>query len=211
MIRKTKIIATIGPSTSSKEMLRRIIQRGVNVCRLNFSHLNYNEAKQIISSIKEINQELHVHTAILADLQGPKIRIGRLRKPKKLKKGEKIVFCTKKRKDTIYINYSNFAKDTKPNDRVLLDDGRISLVAISTNKRDTVTLKVVFGGVLSSHKGVNFPNTKTTLPCLTSKDKKDLMFILKEKIEWIGLSFVRSANDIKTLKIIKAKQKLKKK
>ena len=98
MTRKTKIIATIGPSTSSKEMLKRIIQRGVNVCRLNFSHIEHEKAKEIISFIKEINQELHVHTAILADLQGPKIRIGELNNPIKLKRGQQIIFTTKKNK-----------------------------------------------------------------------------------------------------------------
>ena len=104
MIRKTKIIATIGPSTSNKSMLRKIIKRGVNVCRLNFSHLEHNKAKEIISSVKEINQELNMHTAILADLQGPKIRVGLLKKPVKLKKGAELIFSTKKKKNTIYIS-----------------------------------------------------------------------------------------------------------
>jgi pyruvate kinase len=208
MIRKTKIIATIGPATSSKEMLKRVIQRGVNVCRLNFSHLSHEKAKEIIASIKEVNQELHVHTAILADLQGPKIRVGEFNKPIQLKKGEEIIFCSKKKKDTIHINYKDFAKDVKTNDRVLLDDGKLALKVISTNKKDSVILKVVFGGLLQSRKGVNLPNTKISLPCLTKKDKQDLEFILNEKIEWIGLSFVRSANDVMILKRIIKKQKL---
>jgi pyruvate kinase len=208
MIRKTKIIATIGPATSSKEMLKRLIQRGVNVCRLNFSHLSHEKAKEIIASIKEVNQELHVHTAILADLQGPKIRVGEFNKPIQLKKGEEVTFCSKKKKDTIQINYKGFAKDVKTNDRVLLDDGKVALKVISTNKKDSVILKVVFGGLLQSRKGVNLPNTKISLPCLTKKDYEDLEFILKEKIEWVGLSFVRSANDVKILKKIIEKQKL---
>ncbi len=204
MIRKTKIVATIGPSTSSKEMLRGIIKRGVNVCRLNFSHISHEKAKEIISLIKEINQHNHVHTAILADLQGPKIRIGKISKPLKIRNGQTLIFCTKKRKNTINVNYPSFAKDVEINDRVLLDDGKLSLIVKETNKKDTVKLKVVFGGLLMSNKGINLPNTKISLPCLTNKDKKDLKFILNEKIEWIGLSFIRSANDIKTLrKIIK--------
>ena len=207
MIRKTKIIATIGPATASKEMLRKIIQRGVNVCRLNLSHLSHEKAKEIIALIKEVNQELHVHTAILADLQGPKIRVGEFAKPLKLKKGAEIAFCTKKRKQSIYINYPNFAKDVSVSDRVLIDDGKLVLSVIATNKKDTVKLKVIFGGKLLSNKGVNLPNTKISLPCLTKKDKKDLTFILNEKVEWIGLSFVRSANDIKTLKKIIKTQK----
>ena len=191
MIRKTKIIATIGPATSSKMMLRKIIQKGVNVCRLNFSHLEHDMAKDIIARIKEVNQELHMHTAILADLQGPKIRVGIFEKPVRLKKGEEVVFCTKKKKDTIHINYTNFAKDVNQKDKVLLDDGKIALEVIITNKKDTVVLKVIFGGLLESKKGVNLPNTKISLPCLTNKDNNDLAFVLSENIEWIGLSFVR--------------------
>ena len=202
MIRKTKIIATIGPATSSKEMLKALIQKGVTVCRLNFSHLSHEKAKEIISSIKEINQELHAHTAILADLQGPKIRVGDFERPINLKKGAEIVFCSKKKKGTIYIDYNDFAKDVKPKDRVLLDDGKLSLEVVSTNKRDTVVLKVVFGGLLYSRKGVNLPNTTISLPCLTKKDMNDLEFILTQKIEWVGLSFVRKAQDVKNLKKI---------
>ncbi len=208
MIRKTKIIATIGPATSSKKMLRKLMQKGVNVCRLNFSHLPHDTAKEIIANIKEINQELHVHTAILADLQGPKIRVGEFKEPIKLIKGKEVIFSTKKKKDTIYINYNNFAKDVKIKDKVLLDDGKLALEVVSTNKKDEVKLKVVFGGLLQSRKGVNLPNTPISLPCLTKKDKQDLEFILSEKIEWVGLSFVREANDIMILKKIITKRKL---
>jgi len=202
MIRKTKIIATIGPATSSKKMLRKLMQKGVNVCRLNFSHLPHDTAKEIIANIKEVNQELHVHTAILADLQGPKIRVGEFDKPIKLIKGKEVIFSTKKKKDRIYINYTNFAKDVKVKDKVLLDDGKLALEVASTNSKDEVKLKVVFGGLLESRKGVNLPNTPISLPCLTKKDKEDLEFILSEKIEWVGLSFVRQANDITILKKI---------
>mgnify|MGYP001454894398 CR=1 FL=1 len=206
MIRKTKIIATIGPATSSKEMIKALIQKGVNVCRLNFSHLSHDVAKEIISNVKQVNQDLSVHTAILADLQGPKIRLGDFEKPIKLKKGEEVVFSTKKKKNTIYINYKDFAKDVKLKDRVLLDDGKLGLEVISTNNKDTVDLKVIFGGPLQSRKGVNLPKTTTSLPCLTKKDIKDLEFILSQKIEWIGLSFVRKSKDVKELKkIIKAR------
>ena len=208
MIRKTKIIATIGPATSSKVMLRKIIQKGVNVCRLNFSHLEHDLAKEIITNIKEINQELNMHTAILADLQGPKIRVGIFEKPIKIIKGEEVIFSTKKKKNTIHISYANFAKDVSGKDKVLLDDGKLALEVVSTNKKDTVVLKVIFGGLLQSRKGVNLPNTKISLPCLTKKDKEDLTFVLSEKIEWVGLSFVRSANDVKILKRIIDKQNL---
>jgi len=208
MIRKTKIIATIGPATSSKEILKKIISKGVNVCRLNFSHLTHDDAKEIISNIKEINQELHVHTAILADLQGPKIRVGEFKNPLNLVKGNEVIFSTKDKKDCIYINYQNFAKDVNAKDKVLLDDGKLALKVVSTNKKDTVVLKVVFGGLLQSRKGVNLPNTPISLPCLTKKDKEDLEFVLSEKIEWIGLSFVRKADDVRILKEIIAKRNL---
>tara|TARA_B100001758_G_scaffold247879_1_gene268101 strand:+ start:89502 stop:90917 length:1416 start_codon:yes stop_codon:yes gene_type:complete len=208
MIRKTKIIATVGPSTSSKMMLKKLILKGVNVCRLNFSHLSHEKAKEIISKIKEINQELHVHTAILADLQGPKIRVGDFEKPIKLNKGDDVIFKTKKTKNSIYINYKNFARDVGVKNRVLLDDGKIILEVIHTNLKDTVKLRVVFGGVLQSRKGVNLPNTEISLPCLTNKDKKDLEFILSEKIEWLGLSFVRKAKDVVLLKKMIKKRKL---
>ena len=202
MIRKTKIIATIGPSTSSTEKLTALMQKGVNVCRLNLSHLSHDKAKEIISNIKEVNLKLHVHTAILADLQGPKIRVGDFDRPLKLKRGSEIIFCTKNKKDAVYINYKNFAKDVVPKDTVLLDDGKIKLEVVKTNKKDTVVLKVIFGGELYSRKGVNLPNTTISLPCLTEKDRRDLNFILSQKIEWVGLSFVRKAKDVKDLKKI---------
>ena len=201
MIRKTKIVATIGTRSSSKKVLMKMISRGVNVCRLNFSHLSHEKAKEIISNIKEINQELHVHTAILADLQGPKIRVGALENPIKLLKGKEISFSTsKKNKKAIFLNYSSLAKDVKKGDRILLDDGKITLKVLSTNNKDTINTNVVFGGLLRSKKGVNLPDTKIKLPSISRKDKKDLAFILNEKIEWIGLSFVRSAEDIIKLK-----------
>lgn len=211
MINKTKIVATIGPSTSSKEMLKKIITRGVNVCRINLSHSSHKEAKQIIQNIKEANKELHAHTAILADLQGPKIRVGEFKRPITLKKGDCIYFNTKQNNlEDIHITYSNFPKDVGVGDRVLLDDGKISLRVLETNKKNRVKLLVLFGGSLKSNKGVNLPNTSTSLPCLTKKDKKDLLFILEEKIEWIGLSFVRSSKDVEVLKrIIKKHQKSK--
>jgi len=208
MIRKTKIIATIGPSSSSKAILMKMISRGVNVCRLNFSHLSHEKAKEIITIIKEINQELHVHTAILADLQGPKIRVGNFEKPLTLRKASEVSFSTnKKDKKAIFINYSSFAKDVKKGDRILLDDGKIALKTIHSNSKNTIKAKVIFGGKLYSNKGVNLPDTQISLPCLTQKDKKDLAFILGEKIEWIGLSFVRSSEDIIKLKKIIRKNK----
>ncbi|MDC1024962.1 pyruvate kinase [Flavobacteriales bacterium] len=210
MIRKTKIIATIGPATSERSVLKRIIEKGVNVCRLNFSHINHEDAKEIISTIKSINQELNVHTAILADLQGPKIRIGKLERPLKIKSGQELVFTTKTpKKNQIFIGYKSFAKDVSPGENILIDDGKIKLKVLGSNNKDQIITKVVVPGVLSSFKGVNLPNTKISLPCLTPKDKKDLTFILKEKIEWLALSFVREAQDLISLRKILKRNKSK--
>ena len=203
MIRKTKIIATIGPSSDSRSTLKKIILKGVNVCRLNFSHITHEKAREIISLIKSINQELNVNTAILADLQGPKIRIGKLEKNIKLKKGDVLCLTTKKpSKNQIFVNYNNFVQDVKLNEKVLIDDGKIRLKITETNNQDTLTAKVIVGGVLSSFKGINLPNTKISLPCLTKKDKQDLKFILSQKIEWLALSFVREAEDLRALRKI---------
>ncbi len=199
MIRKTKIIATVGPATGSKKILKFLIRKGVNVCRINFSHTSHLMAKEIISNIKEVNKELHVHTAILADLQGPKIRVGDFKDAIKLHKGEEVLFCTKKKENTIHIKYNSFAKDVKRKDLVLLDDGKLKLEVVKTNKKDTVVLKVVFGGLLYPRKGVNLPNTTITMRSITTKDRKDLDFILNQKIEWIALSFVRKSSDVKSL------------
>ena len=209
MIRKTKIIATIGPSTSSRAILKKLIQKGVNICRLNFSHVSHVQAKELISLIKSINQELNVHTAILADLQGPKIRIGLLANPKKIRRGEDFFITTSKSSNKgVYVDYKRLAKDVKPKDVILLDDGKLRLKVISTDKKNLVKTEVIFGGILHSNKGINLPNTKISLPCLTKKDLKDLDFILNEKIEWLGLSFVREAEDVLMLKrIIKKKNK----
>ena len=207
MIRKTKIIATIGPAISTRPILKKIIQKGVNVCRINFSHTSHEKAREVISLIKSINQELDVHTAILADLQGPKIRIGALSKPIKIIKGEDFFITTNKLdKKGVFVNYKNFAKDVKPKDIVLLDDGKLRLHVVSTDKKSLVKTKVVFGGILSSNKGVNLPNTRISLPCLTKKDLEDLEFVLSENISWIALSFVREAEDVLKLKrLIKKK------
>ena len=210
MIRKTKIIATIGPSTATKSMLKKIVLKGVNVCRINFSHITHEKAKEIISLVKTVNQELNVNTAILADLQGPKIRIGELKQPLKTSVGDEVIFTTKKPKNKqIYISYKKFAKDVERGEYILIDDGKIKLKVLESNKKDQVKTKVVVPGVLSSFKGVNLPNTKISLPCLTPKDKKDLAFILNEKIEWLALSFVRKAEDLLQLRKILKRNKSK--
>ena len=203
MRNNTKIIATIGPASSSKEVLKSMIESGVNVCRLNFSHADHDTHLKTIQTIKEINRELHVHTAILADLQGPKIRVGEVEEGTFLKDGSELFITDKKcvsNNKKIYISYQQLAADVEEGELLKIDDGKIHLEITTTNKKNIVKAKVLHGGLLTSNKGVNLPNTKISQQCLTNKDLEDLMFILNQPIEWIGLSFVRSANDILKLK-----------
>ena len=203
MRNNTKIIATIGPASNSKEVLKSMIGSGVNVCRLNFSHADHATHLKTIQTIKEINRELHVHTAILADLQGPKIRVGEVEEGTILKDGSELFITDKlcvSNNKKIYITYQQLAADVEEGELLKIDDGKIHLEITKTNKKNIVKAKVLHGGLLTSNKGVNLPNTKISQPCLTNKDLKDLMFILNQPIEWIGLSFVRSAKDILKLK-----------
>ena len=202
--RKTKIVATIGPVTSAKENLVKLIQSGVNVCRLNFSHSTHEEHIEVIKNIREADKELGTHTAILGDLQGPKIRIGDVKDNNiELVPGAEIIITTKALMGTankVSITYQGLPQDVKKGERILLDDGKLMFEVISTNLKDEVKLKVIHGGYLSSKKGVNLPNTKISQPSLTEKDRKDLQVILEHNLDWIGLSFVRSAKDIIELK-----------
>lgn len=199
----TKIVATMGPSCANKTVLTSMINSGVNVCRLNFSHANHETHLQTIKLIKEINQEQSVHTAILADLQGPKIRIGEVEKGSELVNNSEFILTTNEctgNSKYAYINYKNFPKDVNEGEIILINDGKLQVKVVKTNKKDKVTTRVVYGGPLDSNKGVNLPNTTISQPCLTEKDLNDLEFILTQPIEWIGLSFVRSAQDILELK-----------
>jgi pyruvate kinase len=201
---KTKVIATLGPATSSKEVLRDLIRAGVDVCRINFSHGSHENHAHVVKYIREINEELGLHTAILADLQGPKLRIGDVENNGvELVKGNDLTFTTKKMLGNaakVYITYPEFPRDVQAGEIILVDDGKLVLQVKSTNREDEVVATVVHGGILSSKKGVNLPNTKVSLPCLTKKDLEDLNFALECEVEWIGLSFVRRASDILELK-----------
>lgn len=204
-MKRTKIVATVGPATSSKSVLTSIIKQGVNVIRVNFSHGSHEEHQLVIDRVRAINKEKGVHTAILADLQGPKIRIGRVKGDKiEIKKGQKITFTTEDEEPedefTLYISYPTFPKDVKKGEKILIDDGKLGLEIISTDRKSKVEAKMLNPGFISSNKGVNLPNTRISLPSLTEKDRKDLKFALENDVEWIGLSFVRSARDIIELK-----------
>ncbi len=211
-MKRTKIVATLGPASTDIGVIEQLINAGVNVCRINFSHGSYENVLTQIKNVRAINHKLHTHVAILADLQGPKLRIGVVENNGvELIVGKEIVITTKEcigTAERVYITYPQFPKDVKAGENILIDDGKLLLKVIETNGEDEVKSVVVYGGMLSSKKGVNLPNTKVSLPCLTEKDLKDLDFALEHNVEWIGLSFVRSVTDIVDLKaIIKKKNK----
>jgi pyruvate kinase len=205
-MKKTKIVATIGPATSSREVLKDMILQGLDVVRLNFSHGNYEDHLQVINHVRSIDIEIGTNTSLLADLQGPKLRVGEMENGSvNLVSGEKITISTTKQIGTskvVYTNYKEFARDVQAGETVLLDDGKLAFKILKTNGKDTVECEILQGGPLSSKKGLNLPNTKVSLPSLSEKDLSDLDFALQHNVDWIGLSFVRNAADVKQLKAI---------
>jgi len=203
-MKRTKIVVTLGPESSSAEVIEEMVKAGADVCRINFSHGSHENASDQIKNIREINKKLGAHTAILADLQGPKLRIGSVENNSvELVAGKEIIITTNEcigTAERVYITYPQFPKDVKAGENILIDDGKLLLTVIETNGKDEVKATISHGGILSSKKGVNLPNTKISLPCLTEKDLKDLDFALAQKVDWVGLSFVRSAADIIELK-----------
>jgi len=203
-MKKTKIVATLGPASAKKEVLKDMILSGLNVCRLNFSHGSYDDHAASIKLIRELNDELGQNVAILADLQGPKIRTNEMENNGVLLDvGQEIKVLVEKvvgNKERFSINYVKLPQDVKSGERILLDDGKIVLEVKSTDGKSEIVCVVIQGGILSSKKGVNFPNTKISLPSLTEKDQLDLEFALDQEVDWVGLSFVRSARDIIELK-----------
>lgn len=202
--KNTKILATIGPASSSFEMLLKLVTAGVDVFRLNFSHGSHEEHKAVIDNILRINQEYNQHVSILADLQGPKIRVGKIENDGfPLTPGQEITFTTEDclgTPDRVYLSYEKFAKDVKVGERILADDGKVGFQVVHSDGEKDVKLRVLFGLRLGSNKGVNFPDTETSAPSLTKKDLEDLEFILTQPVNWIALSFVRRAKDVKDLK-----------
>ncbi|MFN5784490.1 MAG: pyruvate kinase [Flavobacteriia bacterium] len=205
-MKKTKIVATLGPASSDKEVLRQMFLAGLNVCRLNFSHGAYEDHATVVQTIRELNDETGLNVAILADLQGPKIRTNEMENNGvELINGNEVLIVTEKVLGTaekFSINYAQLPADVKPGERILLDDGKLALEVVRTDGKAEIVAKVIHGGILSSTKGVNFPNTRISMPSLTEKDLEDLHFALDQDVDWIGLSFVRSARDIIELKHI---------
>jgi len=198
--KKTKIVATLGPATSTKKVLKDMMQAGVNVFRINFSHANYEDVKQRIKMIRELNEEHGFSAAILGDLQGPKLRVGRMKEEVVVSAGDKITFATGEEfegtAERVYMNYAQFPRDVKAGERILLDDGKLIFEVVSTNKENEVKAKVIQGGPLRSKKGVNLPNTSISLPALTEKDVEDAIFAVSQEVDWIALSFVRHSEDL---------------
>ncbi len=206
-MRRAKIVATIGPSSSSKEMLIKLIEAGVNVCRINMSHGTYEGHQTVIQNIRQASVETGYEVAILADLQGPKIRVDKLPEPLKLESGSEWVIGATKIKDSYpeykekYIPtiYENLVKDCHDGARILFDDGLIIAEAI-TKDRDVYKIKIKVGGTLKSNKGINLPDCDVSAPAFTEKDREDLMFALKEGADYVALSFVRKKEDILAVK-----------
>ena len=204
-LKKTKIIATLGPASSDKDVILQLIQAGVDVFRINFSHADYDLVKRNVETIRELNQQYGFSVGILGDLQGPKLRVGVVKEGSYLNPGDILTFTNEKIEGDskrVYMTYQQFPQDVKAGERILIDDGKLVLEVIETNNIDTVTAKTIQGGPLSSKKGVNLPNTNVSLPALTEKDIEDANFMLDLELDWIALSFVRHAQDIIDLKEI---------
>ena len=202
--KKTKIVATLGPSTDTPEIIETMILEGVDVFRINFSHADHSEVENRIKMVRKVSEKIESNTSILADLQGPKLRIGSVKEGARLEPGEIITFDSDQNfvgnKEKVYMNYKNFSQDVKPGERVLLDDGKLIFEVVSSDKKSKVKARVIQGGSLKSKKGVNLPNTTLSLPALTDKDIVDAEFAIKQNVDWIALSFVRNSDDILDLK-----------
>ena len=202
--KKTKIVATLGPASEKVEVMEEMILSGVDVFRINFSHAEHKDVAKRIKIIRDLSERLNSNTSILADLQGPKLRVGKVEEGTVVTPGDRIDFLNGEpfvgNKEKVYMNYDDFSKDVRPGERILLDDGKLIFEVISTDKKAKVEAKVIQGGNLKSKKGVNLPNTDISLPALTPKDVIDAEFAIKQDIDWIALSFVRNSEDILDLR-----------
>jgi pyruvate kinase len=203
---KTKIIATVGPACNTYEGLLALVQAGVDVFRLNFSHGTHEDHAKVIDLINRLNEDFPFNIAILADLQGPKLRIGEIENNEaQLTEGELITFTSVKcigTKTKVYLSYPNFHQDVKIGEKILIDDGKIEVRITNIHPNNDVTAMVTTAGILSSKKGINLPETKVSLPAITEKDLMDIDFIIHQNIDWVALSFVRSPDDVVSLKKI---------
>ncbi len=202
---KTKIVATVGPASNTYERLGTLIREGVDVFRLNFSHGTHDEHLEVINLVRRLNKDLRTNVGLLQDLQGPKIRLGDVEGGSvEIKRGDHIkLVCgenevsTATRLSTIYMG---LARDVKPGDAILIDDGKIELKVLATDRESEVDVEVVYGGVVKPRKGINLPDSKVSAPSMTEKDIDDLKFGLANDVDWIALSFARRAEDIRFIK-----------
>ncbi len=213
--KRTKIVATIGPVSSTYETMLELVKAGVNVFRLNFSHGSHEDKLAVIENIRRINREEPFNVASLADLQGPKLRVGEIENNGiEVSPGTILTFTNEKCVGTlekIYVSYPNLAGDVKLGNKILVDDGKIEVVVKEITRSKDVKVEVTIGGILSSKKGINLPDTKISLPALTEKDLADLEFIIEQQCDWVALSFVRSVKDLVILrsKLVEKKSKTK--
>lgn len=201
---KTKIVATVGPASNSKEMLKALIKEGVDVFRLNFSHGSHADHQKVIDFVRELNAELGTHVALLQDLQGPKIRVNEVEDGTVIVAGQEIIITTvqfKGNAQKVSTSYERLPLDVKPGDMILIDDGKLELKVKEVRGVEVIS-EVIYGGPLKSRKGINLPFTKVSAPSLTEKDSADLEFGLKNNVDWVALSFVRKASDIEELRAI---------
>ncbi|NQV51901.1 MAG: pyruvate kinase [Flavobacteriales bacterium] len=200
---KTKIVATIGPASSPKEVLKKMIEEGMSVARLNFSHGEHDIHEEVMNTLRQIDSELHTHTAILADLSGPKLRVGELKTPEvELVMGAELRITSDEiigDANRVMVSYPDLVVDVQIGETILFDDGKLRVEVTGKEGTDVIT-KVTQSGMLKPRKGVNLPDTKVSLPCLTDKDLIDLEFALNHNVSWVALSFVRSDDDIKELR-----------
>ncbi len=203
-MKRTKIVCTIGPTSAKEEIIEKMIRAGMNVARLNFSHGTYEEHGQLIKNIRQAAQKISEPVAILADLQGPRIRVGELG-PKgiELKVKTQVILTTvaKATKDKIPVTYSNLHQDVKSGNRILIADGLMELKVLAIKGQDIVC-EVINGGMLTSHKGINLPGIKVGLSAISEKDKEDLKFAVSQKVDWVALSFVTSAKEVYDLRYL---------
>ena len=201
--KKTKIVATLGPASSSKEIIEKMILAGVNVFRINFSHADHADVAERIQIIRDLSEKLKTYTSILGDLQGPKLRVGVIEEGTEVVPGDMIDFITTEpfvgNAKQAYMTYQQFPKDVTPGEKILLDDGKLIFEVVATDKQEKVTAKVIQGGPFKSKKGVNLPNTNVSLPALTEKDVEDAIFAVQQKVAWIAISFVRNSDDLISL------------
>ena len=201
---RTKIVATVGPACDTYDQLLELVKAGVNVFRLNFSHGGHEDKSIIIEHIRNINSTQPYNIAILGDLQGPKLRVGEIENNSLLiAPGDILTFTNEKcigNLERIYVSYPNLAGDVKIGNTIMIDDGKLEVVVSNIMKNGDVKVEVTLGGILSSKKGINLPDTKISLPALTEKDLEDLEFIIEQKLDWVALSFVRNVKDIVILR-----------